>query len=166
MKQVPDYLPAHWLPNRWGQDWGSMVDVKGLNLDATLAKKGAEWQVKQGERFYQSLGFPALPASFYEKSSLYPLPKDAGYKKNNHASAWHMDLNQDLRSLMSVEPNTEWYETAHHEPGPHFLLPNLLQPRRAAAAPPGCQPRLPRSHWLNDGPGREAKALLGRPGFD
>ncbi|WP_460503557.1 M2 family metallopeptidase, partial [Hymenobacter agri] len=128
VKQVPDYLPAHWLPNRWGQDWGSMVDVKGLNLDAVLAKKGAEWQVKQGERFYQSLGFPALPASFWEKSSLYPLPKNADYKKNNHASAWHMDLNQDLRSLMSVEPNTEWYETAHHELGHIFYYQTYSNP--------------------------------------
>lgn len=117
VKQVPDYLPAHWLPNRWGQDWSAMVDVKGLNLDATLAKKGPEWQVKQAERFYQSLGFPALPASFWTKSSLYPLPPNAAYKKNNHASAWHMDLDQDVRSLMSVEPNTEWYETTHHELG-------------------------------------------------
>lgn len=116
-KQVPDYLPASWLPNRWGQDWSAMVDVKGLNLDPVLAKKGAEWQVKQAERFYQSLGFPALPPVFYEKSSLYPLPKEAAYKKNNHASAWHMDLNQDVRSLMSVEGNTEWYETTHHELG-------------------------------------------------
>jgi peptidyl-dipeptidase A len=116
-KQVPDYLPASWLPNRWGQDWSAMVDVKGLDLDPILAKKGAEWQVKQAERFYQSLGFPALPPVFYEKSSLYPLPKDATYKKNNHASAWHMDLNQDVRSLMSVEGNTEWYETTHHELG-------------------------------------------------
>ncbi|MBD2722257.1 M2 family metallopeptidase [Hymenobacter armeniacus] len=128
VKQVPDYLPAHWLPNRWGQSWGSMVDVKGLNLDAVLAKKGAEWQVKQGERFYQSLGFPALPASFYEKSSLYPLPKDATYKKNNHASAWHIDLNNDLRSLMSVEANTEWYETAHHELGHIFYYQSYSNP--------------------------------------
>ncbi|MBF9239390.1 M2 family metallopeptidase [Hymenobacter sp. BT683] len=128
VKQVPDYLPAHWLPNRWGQDWGSMVDVKGLNLDAVLAKKGAEWQVKQGERFYQSLGFPALPESFYTKSSLYPLPKDAAYKKNNHASAWHMDLNNDLRSLMSVEANTEWYETAHHELGHIFYYQTYSNP--------------------------------------
>ena len=128
VKQVPDYLPAHWLPNRWGQDWGSMVDVKGLNLDAVLAKKGAEWQVKQAERFYQSLGFPALPASFYEKSSLYPLPKDATYKKNNHASAWHLDLNSDLRSLMSVEANTEWYETAHHELGHIFYYQTYSNP--------------------------------------
>jgi len=120
VKQVPDYLPAHWLPNRWGQSWGAMVDVKGLDLDPVLAKKGAEWQVKQAERFYQSLGFSALPASFYEKSSLYPLPKGANYKKNNHASAWHMDLNNDLRSLMSVEANTEWYETTHHELGHIF----------------------------------------------
>ena len=128
VKQVPDYLPAHWLPNRWGQDWGSMVDVKGLNLDAVLAKKGAEWQVKQAERFYQSLGFPALPASFYEKSSLYPLPKDAAYKKNNHASAWHIDLNNDLRSLMSVEANTEWYETSHHELGHIFYYQTYSNP--------------------------------------
>ncbi|TYZ14495.1 M2 family metallopeptidase [Hymenobacter lutimineralis] len=116
-KQVPDYLPASWLPNRWGQDWSAMVDVKGLNLDPVLAKKGAEWQVQQAERFYQSLGFPALPPVFYEKSSLYPLPKGATYKKNNHASAWHMDLQNDVRSLMSVEGNTEWYETTHHELG-------------------------------------------------
>lgn len=37
--------------------------------------------------------------------------------KNNHASAWHMDLDQDVRSLMSVEPNSHWYETTHHELG-------------------------------------------------
>ncbi|MDU0370329.1 M2 family metallopeptidase [Hymenobacter endophyticus] len=117
VKQVPDYLPASWLPNRWGQDWSAMVDVKGLNIDPILAKKGPEWQVQQAERFYQSLGFQALPPVFWEKSSLYPLPKGATYKKNNHASAWHMDLNQDVRSLMSVEGNTEWYETTHHELG-------------------------------------------------
>jgi peptidyl-dipeptidase A len=128
VKEVPDYLPAHWLPNRWGQDWGSMVDVKGLNLDAVLAKKGAEWQVKQAERFYQSLGFPALPASFYEKSSLYPLPPGTAYKKNNHASAWHIDLNNDLRSLMSVEANTEWYETTHHELGHIYYYSSYSTP--------------------------------------
>ena len=127
-KQVPDYLPADWLPNRWGQDWGSLVDVKGLNLDAVLAKKGAAWQVQQGERFYKSLGFPGLPASFYELSSLYPLPANAGFKKNNHASAWHIDLNNDLRSLMSVEANTEWYETAHHELGHIFYYQTYSNP--------------------------------------
>ena len=31
--------------------------------------------------------------------------------------AWHLDLEHDVRSLMSVEPNTEWYETTHHELG-------------------------------------------------
>jgi peptidyl-dipeptidase A len=117
VKEVPDLIPAHWLPNRWGQDWGSLVDVKGINLDSALKTKDAEWIVKQGERFYVSIGFPELPKTFWERSDLYPLPKDAKYKKNNHASAWHMDYDQDVRSLMSVEPNSEWYETAHHELG-------------------------------------------------
>ncbi|RFP66440.1 peptidase [Hymenobacter lapidiphilus] len=128
VKKVPDYLPASWLPNRWGQDWSSMVDVKGLDLDPVLAKKGAEWQVQQAERFYQSLGFPALPPVFYEKSSLYPLPKGVDYKKNNHASAWHMNLEQDVRSLMSVEPNTEWYETTHHELGHIYYYLSYTNP--------------------------------------
>jgi peptidyl-dipeptidase A len=117
VKQVPEQIPAHWLPNRWGQDWSSMVTVKGFNLDNELKKKSAEWQAKQAERFYMSLGFPALPETFWSKSSLYPLPKNATYKKNNHASAWHMDLDKDVRSLMSIESNAEWYETTHHEYG-------------------------------------------------
>jgi peptidyl-dipeptidase A len=114
---VPDLIPAHWLPNRWGQDWSALVEVPGFDLDRPLAEKGAEWLVRQAERFYVSLGFEQLPASFWEKSSLYPLPPDAGFKKNTHASAWHVDLERDVRSLMSVEPNTEWYETTHHELG-------------------------------------------------
>ena len=116
-KKVPNMLPAHWLPNRWGQDWSSTMEVKGINLDGILKEKGSEWLVKQAERFYVSLGFDTLPASFYEKSSLYPVPEGQNYKKNNHASAWHLDLNNDVRSLMSVIPNAKWYETTHHELG-------------------------------------------------
>lgn len=116
-RKVPDFLPAHWLPNRWGQDWSGMITVKGMDLDGILKTKSSEWIMQQGEQFYMSLGFPPLPESFWQKSSLYPLPEDAEYKKNNHASAWHLDLDQDIRSLMSVIPNADWYETVHHELG-------------------------------------------------
>src|SRR5690606_28220725 len=114
---VPDLIPAHWLPNRWGQDWIAMVTVEGADIDPALEARGPEWLVEQAERFYDSLGFDELPDSFWERSSLYPLPEDADYKKNNHASAWHLDLDRDVRSLMSVEPNRDWYETTHHELG-------------------------------------------------
>jgi peptidyl-dipeptidase A len=114
---VPNELPAHWLPDRWGQDWSSLVDVKGLDVDGALKGKSSEWVVRQGVEFYRSLGFDSLPSTFWSKSSLYPLPADAPYKKNTHASAWHLDLDHDVRSLMSVEPNREWYETVHHELG-------------------------------------------------
>jgi len=114
---VPDQLPADWLTNRWGQDWSEMVTVEGMDVNAALKDKSPEWIVKEGENFYVSLGFPPLPQSFWAKSSLYPLPKDTKYKKNNHASAWHLDLENDVRSLMSVEPNAEWFETSNHELG-------------------------------------------------
>jgi len=116
-KEVPDLLPAHWLPNRWGQDWSAAVNVKGINLDSVLKPKGAPWIAKNAEALYVSLGFQNLPASFWANSSLYPYPADSNVKKNNHASAWHIDLNQQVRSLMSIEPNAEWWETANHELG-------------------------------------------------
>lgn len=125
---VPEQLPAHWLPNRWGQDWGALVEVKGSDVNGALARRSAEWVVRQGEQFYRSLGFDSLPASFWQKSSLYPLPADAPYKKNTHASAWHLDIDRDVRSLMSVEPNRDWYETVHHELGHVYYYMSYTRP--------------------------------------
>lgn len=128
VKEVPDFLPAHWLPNRWGQDWSPMLEVKGLNVDSVLSTKSPEWIVKEGENFYQSLGFPALPESFWKKSNLYPYPADSSIKKNNHASAWHLDLDHDVRSLMSVESNSEWFETSNHELGHIYYFLTYTNP--------------------------------------
>lgn len=116
-QEVPKMLPAHWLPNRWGQDWSAITAVEGFDLNAALEDKDPEFLVRSGEEFYQSLGFEALPKSFYNKSSLYPYPSNSKVKKNTHASAWHMDLKNDVRSLMSVVPNSDWWETVHHELG-------------------------------------------------
>jgi peptidyl-dipeptidase A len=114
---VPALIPAHWLPNRWGQSWADLVSVKGLNVDSAVGRHTPEWVVQQAESLYVSLGFDSLPTTFWQKSSLYDVPPNAGYKKNTHASAWHMDLDKDVRSLMSVEANADWYETAMHELG-------------------------------------------------
>jgi peptidyl-dipeptidase A len=100
---------------------------------------------QQAERFYVSLGFPNLPATFWERSSLYPVPEGAGYKKNTHASAWHLDLDHDVRSLMSVENNPEWYETTHHELGHIYYYLSYTNPQvpvllRAAPTAPITKP--------------------------
>ncbi|HVF40880.1 MAG TPA: M2 family metallopeptidase, partial [Gemmatimonadaceae bacterium] len=87
-----------------------------------------EWIVRQGEDFYKSLGFDALPASFWEKSSLYALPANSPFKKNTHASAWHMDLGSDVRSLMSVVPDADWYGTSHHELGHVYYYMSYSRP--------------------------------------
>jgi peptidyl-dipeptidase A len=128
VKEVPDFLPAHWLPNRWGQDWGAMLEVEGLNIDSVLSTKTPEWIIKEGENFYKSLGFQSLPETFWKKSNLYPYPADSVLKKNNHASAWHLDLDHDVRSLMSVEPNAEWFETSNHELGHIYYFLTYTNP--------------------------------------
>jgi len=114
-KPVPERIPAHWLPNRWGQEWPGLAET--VDLDRQFAGKSPRWIVQQAERFYRSLGMQALPQSFWERSDLYQLPPGSERKKNTHASAWHIDRNQDVRSLMNVVPNFRWFETGHHELG-------------------------------------------------
>jgi peptidyl-dipeptidase A len=124
---APKRIPAHWLTNRWGQEWPGLVE--SADLDDLFRGKSAEWIVRQGERFYTSLGLPALPMSFWQKSDLYQLPSDARRKKNTHASAWHIDLDGDVRSLMSVTPNFRWFETSHHELGHIYYYLAYSNPR-------------------------------------
>ncbi len=112
---VPKKIPAHWLGNRWSQAWPGIVE--GVDLNDLFKDKSSEWIIKQAERFYVSLGMPELPPTFWTKSDLYELPADATRKKNTHASAWHMDLDKDVRSLMSVKADYDWFETTHHELG-------------------------------------------------
>ncbi|HVK57898.1 MAG TPA: M2 family metallopeptidase [Candidatus Kapabacteria bacterium] len=112
---VPKLIPAHWLGNRWSQQWPGLVEA--ANFDEHFKGRESKWLVEQAERFYVSLGWPKLPEVFWTKSDLYELPPDAPRKKNTHASAWHVDLNNDVRSLMSVRPNYDWHETTHHELG-------------------------------------------------
>lgn len=114
---VPEHLPAHWLPDRWGQDWSALIESNRAGLDAALADRDPAWIVEEAERFYRSLGFEPLPKGFRKRSSLYPARPDAPYRKNTHASAWHVDLERDVRALMSVESDARWYETTHHELG-------------------------------------------------
>lgn len=112
---APRAIPAHWIDNRWSQNWPGIVE--GVDLDPLFKGKTPEWVVRQAEAFYVSLGFPKLPAGFWTGSDLYPVPKDSARKKNTHASAWDIDLSGDVRSLMSIEADADSFATAHHELG-------------------------------------------------
>src|SRR6185436_19619946 len=97
------------------EEWEAMVPVPGL--DEALKGKSAEWIVKAGESFYTGIGRPPLPESFWKNSDLYPVKVTDTRKKNTHASCWDIDLEHDIRALMSVEPDEYWFDTVHHELG-------------------------------------------------
>jgi len=113
--EVPSLIPAHWLGNRYGQEWPGIVE--GVDLDGMFRDVEPQWVIEQAERFYTSVGFEPLPLTFWGRSDLFELPPNAERKKNTHASAWHIDLDQDVRSLMSVTSNFSWFQTTHHELG-------------------------------------------------
>jgi peptidyl-dipeptidase A len=135
---VPKKIPAHWINNRWGQEWPGLVEE--ANIDKFFEGRKPEWIIKTAEQFYTGLGFSPLPQSFWEKSDLFPLPPDSKRKKNTHASCWHIDLENDIRSLQSIEPNARWFFTAHHELGHGYYFKAYTRPEvpyllRLGAAP-------------------------------
>ncbi len=87
------------------------------DLDNVEHKVDTEYSIqtaKIAEDFYPSIGFPPLPASFYEKS-LLTRPRDR--EVVCHASAWDMDQNGDVRIKMCIRPDEESLITIHHEMG-------------------------------------------------
>ncbi len=135
---VPKKIPAHWINNRWGQEWSGLVEA--ANIDKYFEGRKPEWIIKTAKQFYTGLGFSPLPESFWQKSDLYPLPPDSKRKKNTHVSCWHVDLENDIRSLQSIEPNARWYFTAHHELGHGYYFKVYTRPEvpyllRLGAAP-------------------------------
>ncbi|HZL20248.1 MAG TPA: M2 family metallopeptidase [Polyangia bacterium] len=122
----PRLIPAHWIANRWAQSWPGLVEA--ANLDPLFKGATPESIVKSAENFYVSLGFPKLPPSFWERSDLYPVPPGVARKKNAHASAWDIDREKDVRSLMSVEADDQWFGTAHHELGHIYYFLSYARP--------------------------------------
>jgi peptidyl-dipeptidase A len=119
-------IPAHLLGNIWAQDWSNVFDLvaagganPGYSLDDILKarKTSAIDMTKIGERFYTSLGLAPLPATFWERS-LFVKPADR--EVVCHASAWSIDLADDVRIKMCIDPTAEDFQTIHHELGHNF----------------------------------------------
>lgn len=100
-------------------------EVAELERKADVAASIKMTQI--AEDFYTSLGFPALPESFYQKS-LLTQPRDRDVVC--HASAWDVNLAGDVRIKQCIEPNEEQLTTIHHELGHiyYYLMYNHLAP--------------------------------------
>jgi len=119
-------IPAHLLGNMWSQTWDNLYDLVGLDgggsgydLTELLVAEGVDAveMVRYGERFFTSLGFEPLPDTFW-KRSLFTKPQDR--EVVCHASAWDLDMVDDLRIKMCIDVTGEDFKTIHHELGHNF----------------------------------------------
>jgi peptidyl-dipeptidase A len=119
-------IPAHLLGNIWAQDWTNIYPLvappdadPGFSLTEILKqrKMPALDMVHTAERFYTSIGFAPLPKTFWTRS-LFTRPRDR--EVVCHASAWDIDLVEDVRIKMCIEPTAEDFTTIHHELGHNF----------------------------------------------
>ena len=122
----------------WAQAWGYLYKdlepykgVAPIDVTPVLAKSYDEKKmVQMAEAFYTSLGMPALPPTFWERSQLVK-PKDK--EVVCHASSWDVTYSNDLRIKMCINKNQEDLATIHHELGHsyyfthYYTLPILYQ---------------------------------------
>src|SRR5882672_5447831 len=50
---VPKKIPAHWVSNRWEQEWAGLVEA--ANIDMYFEGRKPEWIIKTAEQFYTGL---------------------------------------------------------------------------------------------------------------
>jgi peptidyl-dipeptidase A len=121
-------IPAHLTGNMWAQTWTYLYKElepfpgqPTIDVTPTLAKPEYDDKkmVKIAEGFYTSLGFPALPATFWERSMFQ---KPAGKDAVCHASSWDVTYSDDLRIKMCIQKNQEDLDTIHHELGHSFYF--------------------------------------------
>jgi peptidyl-dipeptidase A len=119
-------IPAYLLGNIWAQDWSNIYPLvapknadPGYSLDEILKQRKVLPldMVRRGEHFYSSLGFAALPMTFWERS-LFVRPRDR--EVVCHASAWDINLAGDIRIKMCIEQTAEDFTTIHHELGHNY----------------------------------------------
>lgn len=119
-------IPAHLLGNIWAQDWSNVFDLvwtgsrgPGYSLTDILRQRKTTpvEMVRIGERFYTSLGLAPLPETFWQRS-LFVKPADRDVVC--HASAWNVDLRDDLRIKMCIDATAEDFHTIHHELGHNY----------------------------------------------
>ncbi len=119
-------IPAHLLGNMWAQSWGNIYDVvapenadPGYDVTKQLAKHNYDEikMVKGAENFFTSLGFDALPETFWTRS-LFTKPEDRDVVC--HASAWDLDAKDDIRIKMCIQKTGEEFNVIHHELGHNF----------------------------------------------
>jgi peptidyl-dipeptidase A len=123
----PDSMvPAQLFGNMWAQEWGNIYDIvapggspKTLDIGETLQARhvDAPGLVHYGERFFQSLGFDALPDTFWKRSMLTK-PRDRDVVC--HASAGDVDNDQDVRLKLCIHVTTDDFTTVHHELGHNY----------------------------------------------
>jgi peptidyl-dipeptidase A len=116
-------IPAHLLGDPWAQEWGNVFPIlalpensSGYDLTQLLQAQhlDAKGMVRYGEGFYKSLGFAALPETFWVRS-LLTKPRDRDVVC--HASAWDIDNFDDLRVKMCIQIRDVDFVTIHHELG-------------------------------------------------
>jgi peptidyl-dipeptidase A len=120
-------IRADLLGNMWAQEWGNIYDIVapkgagdiGYDIGELLEakKKDPVEMVKIGEGFYTSLGLPALPPTFWQRSQIVR-PRDR--EVVCHASAWDVDNKDDLRIKMCTKVNSDDFVTIHHELGHNY----------------------------------------------
>jgi peptidyl-dipeptidase A len=119
-------IPGHLLGNMWAQEWGNIYDVVAppsgpmpYDLGAILKARNTDSKqlVQFGEGFYKSLGFDALPDTFWQRSMLsHPRDREVVC----HPSAWDIDSQRDVRIKACFQPTADDFVTVHHELGHNY----------------------------------------------
>ena len=114
-------IPAHLLGDAGSARWSGLYDLvaprtrgRGYDLTRQLARNRVDPRemVRYAERFFASLGFDPLPATFHERSRFVrPADRDVVCSPG----AWNVDGESDVRIRMCIAVDGDSFVAVHAE---------------------------------------------------
>ena len=105
---------------------GEPTPEQQVELERTAQLDTAKQMTERAQDFYTSLGMQKLPESYWEKTQFIK-PRDRDVVC--HASAWEVNMVEDVRTKMCIKPNEEDFTTIYHELGHvYYYLAYTKQP--------------------------------------
>ena len=114
-------IPAHLLGDLGTGDWSTVYGMvaprargRGYDLTRELERSRMDppEMARHAERFFGSLGFDPLPATFWERSRFV---RPADREVDCRADGWNVDGGNDVRVAMCLEVDGDDFIAAHRE---------------------------------------------------
>ena len=124
---VPKRIPAHWINNRWSQNWDGLVE--GADIEDRFKGRARRVDHQDGRTILHRAWLQSSAGQLLDEvGSVSVESRTTRARRTPTPPAGTSIWRTTFARCMSVEPNSRWFYTAHHELGHGYYFMAYTRP--------------------------------------